>query len=374
MGGLFAGSSWNPITNPIPEPIKDKIPDPVKPFVDPQSTASGIQKVVKKPKKVTKVTLRPNDITAPTLTLDKNTGKNISKNVAPIEDVLFPGTGTPGGVRSLFGSGISSDSTFRENLASFLDKASKNPTFPNAFGNRGAGERLTGVTPQESGNKSNPYYRDPNSTAPGGGPEGLYPGSTTPDGKVTFPGEDKSSWNGLIGADENAADAGSPIERRYALLQSNLRGQEKAQQGMEQDALSRRFAAMGASNSGAAIKNMQISKDTGARRLGEQSNALAAQQSSDQQAAIEAANARNLQRQGLRMGSEEETRNRALEQAKIAEGSRQFEKEFELNSTIAAQNMAIARDALRSNSNGFLQGIFGEIFGKVSMNGITGGK
>ena len=143
---------------------------------------------------------------------------------------------------------------------------------------------------------------------------------------------------------------------------------------MEQDALSRRFAAMGASNSGAAIKNMQISKDTGARRLGEQSNALAAQQSSDQQAAIEAANARNLQRQGLRMGSEEETRNRALEQAKIAEGSRQFEKEFELNSTIAAQNMAIARDALRSNSNGFLQGIFGEIFGKVSMNGITGGK
>jgi hypothetical protein len=358
--------------------INKPIPDPIKKYVDPATAYKSAQTKLntKKPVKITSFKAKKDPFAPPRIAIDDKTLGNLYKNTAP---ELDPYANAPGGLNNIFNSGMGINKTFRENLSSYLDSASGDSwissLFPNAMGTRGAGERITGVTPEEAKNKSNPYYKDPNATAPGGlNPQGMYPGSTTPDNKVTFPGEDKASWNGLIGADETAADAGSPIERRYALLQSNMRGQERAQQGMEQDALSRRFAAMGATNSGAAIKNMQVSRDVGAKRLGEQSNMLAAQQSADQQGAIEAANARNMQRQGLRMGSEEEMRNRSLEQAKIAEGSRQFEKEFDLNSKIASQNMAIARDALRSNSKGFIQGIFGELFGNISINSLTGGK
>ena len=154
-----------------------------------------------------------------------------------------------------------------------------------------------------------------------------------------------------ISGNESSSAATDPIARRYDLLQSNLRGREQAQSGMEQDALARRFASMGASNSGAALRNSQLTANAGAKRMGEQSNVLAAQQSADQQGAIESANARNLQRDTMRQGAYDSEQNRAVQREQIAANTALANKEFDQNQYVTGENLKMAREDQRSNRN-----------------------
>jgi hypothetical protein len=257
--------------------------------------------------------------------------------------------------------------------STIFDQGVLNNAFPNMFGNRSVYERISGKRPDGGAYNNEQTTKDDAKNNPQGDPQGFMPPETTPINEVTFPGEDKASWNGIISADEDRMSSEDPISRRYDLLRKNLRGQESAQSQMEQDALSRKFASMGASNSGAAIKNMQNSSNTAAKRLGDSQRQLDFQQGTDQQTAMESANARNIQRQGLRMSSEEGLRNRALNTAELKEGSRQFEKQYKLDETVTNENLKVARDVMRDNKVGFLGQLFTSIFGPMSMNGIFGG-
>ena len=118
---------------------------------------------------------------------------------------------------------------------------------------------------------------------------------------------------------------------------------------------------------------MQISQDAAARRLGDQSNVLAAQSSAEQQAAIESANTRNMNREQLRLASDESMKNRNLDSVKLQEGSRQFEKQFSLDEKISNQNMKIAIETMKQNGQGMMQQFINQLFGTgLSWDSLSG--
>lgn len=306
-----------PITNPV-----TTIKAAVKPAV--KAAAPVIKSAVKAP-----------TISAPRVSIDKNTGKNIAKN-------LNPGSLDPTGMTNGINRGIASLST-KDNLRSGISKIGNSlqnrsvigQAFPNMMGGGSSGG-------QSSGGGSAPA-----AAAPQYNPSQFKGFSLTKDAGTAS----------AIGANESNDAASAPIQRRYDLLQSNLRGRETAQAGMEKDALARRFASMGASNSGAALRNSQLQGNMSAKRLGEQSNALAAQQSADQQNAIEAANARNLQREQLRAGENESAAGRALQREQMAQQGGQWEQEMALNKYITEQNLGMAREDQRASRAGMVGGI-----------------
>jgi hypothetical protein len=193
--------------------------------------------------------------------------------------------------------------------------------------------------------------------AQGGAASGAAPGGSQ---VKSFSLAQDSATPSAIGANESATAASEPIQRRYDLLNANLRGRERAQGGMEQDALSRRFASMGASNSGAALRNSQLQGNARSKLFGEQSNALAAQQSVDQQGAIESAMGRNLQREQLRAGENESAAGRSLSRDQMAQQESQFGREFGLNQYITAENLRMGREDKRERGRG-LNSLFSSI-------------
>ena len=181
--------------------------------------------------------------------------------------------------------------------------------FPNTFGNRSAGERIGGERPtggnlpasqitKPQGMISNDGVADPGNP---GGPNG----SNGNPGGIQFPDFANPTWKTAgLSANEDTANTDA-IQRRYALMQDNLRAGEGSLKQQEQDALSRRFASMGAGNSGAALRNSELASQAADRRFGESRNSLNAAQSGEQQAAQEAMAQRNMARDQLRIASEE---------------------------------------------------------------------
>jgi hypothetical protein len=275
-------------------------------------------------------------VNLPRIAIDKNTGKNIAKNINP-------GSADPTGMTNAINRGVSKLST-KDNLSSGLNKIGNSVANSSVFGQIGKK-----VFPNMMGGGSK-------GGQPGAAPaEQQYSGSYKP---TSFSLSQDAATPSAIGANESTNAASEPIQRRYDLLNANLRGQGRAQAGMEQDALSRRFASMGASNSGAALRNSQLTANMGAKRLGEQSNVLAAQQSADQQGAIEAATGRNLQRDQLRAGENEAAAGRALSREQMSMQDRQFGQEFDLNKYITNKNLGMAAEEKRIQGRG-INSLFG---------------
>lgn len=125
--------------------------------------------------------------------------------------------------------------------------------------------------------------------------------------------ETRAGWQDTVGPNETAnTDA---IGRRYSALQQTLRSRESAQAQGEQAALNRRFAAMGALNSGAAIRSGRVQSDMSARREEDARNQLFAAQSGEEQGAWENAAQRNLGREGMRLQSQESMFGRNLQRS-----------------------------------------------------------
>lgn len=325
MGWLDeAAKQFMPPTNPA-----DLLKNPSKTI---KNTVSAPLKIGNKPVPV-KAALTPPPL--PRIAIDKNTGKNIARN-------LNPGSLDPSGMTNAINRGVASLST-RDNLQSGLSKIG------NSLANRSI---VGGAFPSIMGGGSRGAQ-----AAGGGGAPGANPGGSQVKG---FSLSQNSATPSAISGNEGNTAATDAIQRRYDLLQGNLRGREQAQAGMEQDALARRFASMGASNSGAALRNSQLQGNMSAKRFGEQSNALAAQQSADQQGAIEAANARNLQREQLRAGENESAASRALQREQMAQQESQFGRELGLNQYITDENLKMGREAERKQGRG-LNSLFSAI-------------
>jgi hypothetical protein len=206
---------------------------------------------------------------------------------------------------------------------------------------------------------NNPQVFDPNTGRPkvpsngvvGGGYEMAFPGR--------FTQMDKASWEGMLPTDKDPSGA---IGKRYRLLQQNLAANESRLGQGEQEALNRRFASMGAQNSGAALRNSQLQGDISGRRLLEQQNALGASESGEKQAAIEARNQRALASAQMKIGSEDSRRaqNQALTQMEL--GNYQFEKQYglaeremALNEIVVPANLEIQKEMLKINSQGVIE-------------------
>jgi len=267
--------------------------------------------------------------------------------------------------------------------STLLDQGLIKHVLPNLLGNRSFSERVTGKRPT-GGAFEGEQVTNPN--ANGMNPEGFIDGSVTSGDpnqsmyELNFP-MNLPSWKkeGVMGAAEDTTDT-SAIGRRYAALQSNLKASEQAKASQEQEALNRRFASMGASNSGAALKNQNILGDAAARRLGEQQNGLYAAQSGEEQAATESMRQRNLARDQLRLGSEGENNQNLLDVAKIKIGNAQFNDQLALDRAISTQNADLAwkqanPDWLSQLSMGTLTtGMFGQQpAGSPYLPGIQGG-
>ena len=233
------------------------------------------------------------------------------------------------------------------------------------FGGRSPGERVTGIEPEPAtGDKSTIWTPNPQGVTGGGitGPNyGDKPTDVTPVDQVIFPSYDKAAWEGNLPKEEKPGDA---IDRRYNLLQQNLAANESRLAQGEQEALNRRFASMGAQNSGAALKNSQLQGDISNRRLLEGQNALGAAQSGEKQAAIEAANQRGLLQSQMKIASEEAKRANEIDIMKSKLGNYQFERQYGLASKELDINAQIANiaayqsiEVFKDNARGMIQQI-----------------
>lgn len=173
-------------------------------------------------------------------------------------------------------------------------------------------------------------------------------------------------------------DPSGAIGKRYRLLQQNLAANESRLGQGEQEALNRRFASMGAQNSGAALRNSQLQGDISNRRLLEQQNALGAAESGEKQSAIEAANNRALAQAQMKIGSEDSRRaaNQAMQQMEL--GNYQFEKQYglaeremALNEQVVPANLEIQKEMLKISKQGVLAQILSGIGGEGGIKPIT---
>lgn len=237
--------------------------------------------------------------------------------------------------------------------------------FPNTFGNRSAGERIGGERPT-GGNLPSSQITKPNQIAQGmipnegvtgdqGGPGG--PGGTNAyTGGIQFPDFSNPTWKTAgLSANEDTSNTDA-IQRRYALMQDNLRAGEGSLKQQEQDALSRRFASMGAGNSGAALRNSLLAGQASDRRFGEARNSLNASMSGEQQAAQEAMQQRNMAREQLRIASEEARQQGLGDVAKTKMADALSREEMDINRQITLASLQ-DRDLINRQNSDFLRAI-----------------
>lgn len=421
FGQLPNGNNYIHDLNGVPQSLHD-MGDGRFYFID----SSGIKKILD-PQNLPKTLGGPiQQGQIANLSIDEKTPENLAKN---LEAPLIASSPDPVGtyqIKNMLDRFKNSGQTWTD----FIDTIATggNPIQEKGaeqiFGSRSPGERITGKESTVDPWKQNPSAANPNNSG-GSDPFTAQDPNKTPSGqtKVTF--YDKSPWESILGNytdDPNVSKIGTegkasylnlvsqnedpnavqdPINRRYGLLQQNLAAQNAGQTRQEQDALSRRFASMGALNSGAALRNMSMTQDASSRRLGELSNNLAAQQSAEQQAATEAAYQRNMQREAQRLASEESMRGRnlqaqqsqqgafdtamqrnmtrdaqriasdqearalKLEGEKIVEGARQSDLEYDLNKRISEANLKMQQKMLDNPGN-----IITSLFGNLSMENL----
>jgi hypothetical protein len=363
----------------IPNPIKNGKSSPTtKPAGSPINLPGGIKvnttvpppKVsptaspIKPPTTVSSIKITPTNIASPskinsnpTIKWDGDTGKWFSQVGKDILDTATYGPYVRGATQ------LGVKKSFKENVGDFTDASmSQGPAkgvSESFFGKRGPSERITGVVPTK-GPWGQP--RAPGQQGPGG-PEGFAGGGeTTVDSNgIKIPGYKDAAAKGILSGPE-AADDGS-IGRRYQALNANLQASEGSQSVAEQEAINRRFASIGALNSGAALRNSRVQSDMSNKRFMAGRNELAAAESGEKQQAAEIAKQRNLQREQLALGSEEQRRSNELEGTKLEIGNSQFGKTLALNERITNLNADIQwqnhldnRDFLSQISMGIFNG------------------
>lgn len=166
------------------------------------------------------------------------------------------------------------------------------------------------------------------------------------------------SYASSISANEAAPQTLATIGSRYANLSNLAKMREGSASSQEQNAMNRRLASSGMLGSGAGMKMMRNQQEASNRRLAEQNLALSADQANQEQAAMEAANTRNMQRDQLRLEAENQAATRGIQQQQLRQQAEQAASEFELNREIANQNMQVARDVAAANKKGLLGSLF----------------
>lgn len=193
--------------------------------------------------------------------------------------------------------------------------------------------------------------------------------------ETPFDSQFAANYGNTIGANEDVGAAKGNIAAKYASLGELNKLKEGAQNRMEQNAISRRLAASGMMGSGAGMRMQQQAQAESGRRAAMGNLGLAAEQAQAEQGASEAATARNLQRENLRMGAAESAAQRgfAAEQFKAQKELQQAS--FERDNQTILENQKIARDIQRYNDRGLIGQLFGDLFGGgqgVSTKSIFG--
>jgi hypothetical protein len=184
---------------------------------------------------------------------------------------------------------------------------------------------------------------------------------------LTFTGGDGSEFTGnyasSIGANEDPNAVKSSIANKYSALGELAKLREGSQAKTESSAMSRRLASSGMLGSGAGMRMQnQVQQESG-RRMAQSNLGLAAEQAGMEQTASDTANARNIQREGMRVGAAESAATRGLQNASFQADKEFKTQQFDLDKATTLENQKIARDVQRYNDRGMIGQLFGDLFG-----------
>jgi hypothetical protein len=189
-----------------------------------------------------------------------------------------------------------------------------------------------------------------------------------------------SDFGYRIGGNEDTAATKAGIAAKYASMAELSKLKEGAQARGDQSAISRRLAASGMMGSGAGMRMQQQAANESGRRMAMNNLGLAAEQAGAEQQAQEAATARNLQREQLRMGASEASANRTMAQQSFDAEKELQKKTFERDSATIIENQKIAREIQRYNDRGLIGQLIGDLFGggsgvsmKYPLGNLLGG-
>lgn len=180
--------------------------------------------------------------------------------------------------------------------------------------------------------------------------------------------------------DNSMSDA---MNAKFNLLEKKGIAQSRQQTGMEQDVISRRMAAMGSLGSGTNIKLQQQALREGANREQGVRESVGAMRLEDQANREQQAKAMNFQRQERISGqnfaanqaqaerdwnklANTDQRNWTSNQAEVdrAFKDRMFNREYARQIEVDMQNMKMAEEAIRQNSQGMLDELGESFLGK----------
>jgi hypothetical protein len=115
--------------------------------------------------------------------------------------------------------------------------------------------------------------------------------------------------------------------------------------------------------SGAGMRLAGQAQAESGRRSAMSNLGLAAEQAGMEQQASDAAQGRNLQREGLRTNAMESASNRALNAAQFDAQKQLQQATFERDNATILENQKIARENQRYNDRGLFGQLFGDLFG-----------
>jgi hypothetical protein len=166
-----------------------------------------------------------------------------------------------------------------------------------------------------------------------------------------------------IGANEDPNAVKSSIANKYSALGELNKLREGSQARGENSAMSRRLASSGMLGSGAGIRMQnQVQQESG-RRMAQANLGLAAEQAGMEQTASDTANARNIQREGMRVGAAESAATRGLQNATFQADKEFKTQQFEMDKATTLENQKTAREIQRYNERGLIGQLFGDLFG-----------
>ena len=217
--------------------------------------------------------------------------------------------------------------------------------------------QATGITPKESGGPASVFESGPD-----------YSKNTL--ALTSYGNNLTTNFGSQIGANEDPNAISQNVRNQYAALGSLAKMREGANAQSEQNAIQRRLASTGMGSSGAGLRLQNLASQQSARRGAETQLGIAAEQAGKEAGMQEAAIARNMQREQMRLGAAESAAGREFAVQQAEKQDIKDTAQFELEKSITQENQKIARAVQRYNE----QGMFGQMFTDLLGRPLSLGK